>query len=68
MSESAWRKFLPCPIFKCPHMSGSPAGYGRSLVEEVKPYIDSHFRTRPAAQTTGAMGSSLEGVVAFYIG
>jgi enterochelin esterase-like enzyme len=42
--------------------------YGRSLVEEVKPYIDSHLRTRPAAQTTGVMGSSLGGLVAFYIG
>ena len=42
--------------------------YGRSLVEEVKPYIDSHFRTRPGPQTTGVMGSSLGGVVSFYIG
>ena len=23
--------------------------YGRSVVEEIKPYIDSHFRTHPAA-------------------
>jgi predicted alpha/beta superfamily hydrolase len=31
--------------------------YGCSLVEEVKPYIDSHFRTRPAAQIIGVMRS-----------
>jgi len=42
--------------------------YGRSVVEEVKPYIDSHFRTRPGPETTGVMGSSLGGVVSFYMG
>jgi len=42
--------------------------YGRSVVEEVKPYIDSQFRTRPGPQTTGVMGSSLGGVVSFYMG
>jgi predicted alpha/beta superfamily hydrolase len=42
--------------------------YGRSVVEEIKPYIDAHFRTRPAPQTTGVMGSSLGGVVSFYMG
>jgi predicted alpha/beta superfamily hydrolase len=42
--------------------------YGRSIVEEVKPYVDSHFRTRPGPQTTGVMGSSLGGVVSFYMG
>jgi len=42
--------------------------YGRSLVEEVKPYIYSNFRTRPGPQATGVMGSSLGGVVSFYTG
>ena len=42
--------------------------YGRSIVEEVKPYIDSHFRTRPWPSATGVMGSSLGGVVSFYMG
>lgn len=42
--------------------------YGRSIVEEIKPYIDSHFRTRPGPHTTGVMGSSLGGVVSFYMG
>ena len=42
--------------------------YGQSIVEEVKPYIDSHFRTRRGPQTTGVMGSSLGGVVSFYMG
>ena len=42
--------------------------YGRSVVEEIKPYVDSHFRTRPGPQSTGVMGSSLGGVVSFYMG
>ncbi|MGC1451214.1 MAG: alpha/beta hydrolase-fold protein [Candidatus Sulfotelmatobacter sp.] len=42
--------------------------YGRSVVEEIKPYIDSHFRTRPWPRATGVMGSSLGGVVSFYMG
>ena len=41
--------------------------YGRSLVEEVKPLIDSRFRTLTAAIHTGVMGSSLGGVVSFYL-
>lgn len=41
--------------------------YGRSVVEEVKPYIDAKFRTRPGPQNTGVMGSSLGGVVSFYM-
>ena len=42
--------------------------YGRSVVEEIKPYIDSHFRTDPGPRATGVMGSSLGGVVSFYMG
>jgi len=42
--------------------------YGGSVVEEVKPYIDAHFRTRSGSQHTGVMGSSLGGVVSFYMG
>ena len=42
--------------------------YGRAVVEEIKPYIDSHFRTHPGPQATGVMGSSLGGVVSFYMG
>jgi predicted alpha/beta superfamily hydrolase len=41
--------------------------YGRSLVEEVKPLIDARFRTLAAAMHTGVMGSSLGGVVSFYL-
>jgi len=41
--------------------------YGRSIVEEVKPFIDSHFRTLPGPTDTAVMGSSLGGVVSFFM-
>ena len=41
--------------------------YGLSIVEEVKPFIDSQFRTLAGPEDTGVMGSSLGGVVSFYM-
>jgi predicted alpha/beta superfamily hydrolase len=41
--------------------------YGRSLVEEVKPFVEPRFRTLHAPSHTGVMGSSLGGVVSFYV-
>jgi predicted alpha/beta superfamily hydrolase len=40
--------------------------YARFLAEELKPYIDGHYRTAPAAADTAVMGSSLGGVVSLY--
>ena len=42
--------------------------YGRFLVETLKPLIDAKYRTLPGPRTTGVMGSSLGGVVLFYLG
>lgn len=41
--------------------------YARFLLEEVKPYIDSHFRTLPSREHTGVCGSSLGGLVSLFI-
>jgi enterochelin esterase-like enzyme len=69
---NAIKKMMVVGIFSADRMREytSPGydRYGRSLVEEIKPYIDAHFRTRPGPKTTGVMGSSLGGVVSFYIG
>jgi enterochelin esterase-like enzyme len=40
--------------------------YGRFLVESLKPFIDSSFRTLGDAPNTAIMGSSLGGVASFY--
>jgi predicted alpha/beta superfamily hydrolase len=41
--------------------------YGRFLVEALKPEVDRSFRTLPGPETTAVMGSSLGGVVSFYL-
>jgi len=42
--------------------------YGRMLVEELKPFIDQTYRTKPDAAHTGLGGSSLGGLVSLYLG
>src|SRR6185369_11926137 len=42
--------------------------YGRFVVESLKPFIDNSFRTLGDPANTAVMGSSLGGVVSFYLG
>jgi predicted alpha/beta superfamily hydrolase len=42
--------------------------YGRLLVEELKPFIDTNYRTLKDARHTGLGGSSLGGLVSLYVG
>ena len=42
--------------------------YGRMLVEEIKPFIDSVYRTLPSRSNTGLGGSSLGGLLTLYLG
>lgn len=42
--------------------------YGRLIVEELKSFIDWHYRTRTGACDTGLGGSSLGGLVTAYLG
>jgi predicted alpha/beta superfamily hydrolase len=42
--------------------------YARFLADEVKPMIDHALRTRPEPVHTGVMGSSLGGLISFYLG
>jgi predicted alpha/beta superfamily hydrolase len=41
--------------------------YARAVAEEIKPWIDARYRTRPAPADTAVMGSSLGGVVSFFM-
>jgi predicted alpha/beta superfamily hydrolase len=52
-----------CPRLKA---GGKADLYGRLIVEELKPFIDSHYRTRTG--DTGLGGSSLGGLVTAYLG
>jgi predicted alpha/beta superfamily hydrolase len=42
--------------------------YGRFVVETLKPLIDAKYRTLSGPTDTAVMGSSLGGVVSFYLG
>ncbi len=47
---------------------GEGRTYGRVLMEELKPFIDATYRTKPAAEQTGLGGSSLGGLISLYLG
>lgn len=42
--------------------------YGRYLVRELKPWVDRNYRTLLGPENTAVLGSSLGGVVSFYLG
>jgi predicted alpha/beta superfamily hydrolase len=48
-------------------MGGKGDLYGRMLVEELKPFIDSEYRTLTDAENTGLGGSSLGGLVSLHL-
>lgn len=47
---------------------GGARGYGRFVVEELKPFIDSQYRTLPECTSTGLGGSSLGALATLYMG
>lgn len=47
---------------------GHADAYGRFLFDELKPYLDARFRTRPEPQATSIGGSSLGGLVTLHLG
>lgn len=42
--------------------------YGKFLIEEVKPFVDSKYRTKPEAEFTGVGGASLGGLLTLALG
>jgi predicted alpha/beta superfamily hydrolase len=55
-------------IAEAERQGGGGAMYGRFLVEELKPFIDRTYRTRPGREHTGVGGSSLGGLISMYLG
>ena len=47
---------------------GKADDYGRMIIEELKPFIDAEYRTRPEREFTGLGGSSLGGLVSLHLG
>ena len=59
-------EYTPTRAFR---LGGGEGGrYGRLLVEDLKPAIDSCFRTLPDAANTGLGGSSLGGLITLALG
>jgi len=48
-----------------PSMAGHE--YSRFILEELKPFIDSEYRTRPERETTAVAGSSMGGTISFFL-
>lgn len=48
----------------------NPSGdkYGEFIVDTLKPYIDSHYNVRTDKNSTGIGGSSMGGLISYYIG
>ncbi|MCB9042947.1 MAG: alpha/beta hydrolase-fold protein [Chitinophagales bacterium] len=47
---------------------GEGDAYVQFIVNTLKPYIDTNYRTLPERENTGIMGSSLGGLISFYAG
>jgi len=55
------------PAADAKYKGGNADLYGRMLVEELKPFIDSQYQTKKDAAHTGLGGSSLGGSVSIYL-
>jgi len=49
-------------------VGGDGDKYADFLVRELKPLVDAKYRTLPARESTGILGSSLGGLISYYIG
>ena len=51
------------PTMDAKRKGGKAAKYARALINDIKPFIDTEYRTRPCPMNTGIGGSSLGGLV-----
>ena len=55
------------PDFHGVGVGGGADAYAHLLIDQIKPYIDSAYRTHPENRHTGLLGSSLGGLVSLYM-
>ena len=78
-SDIRWREYMPQKPYRAEALrkhhhrfidqaGGEPVSdpYLRFIVEELKPWIDSRYRTRPDRASTFVMGSSMGGLISLY--
>jgi predicted alpha/beta superfamily hydrolase len=58
-------EYTPC--CDATYGGGGADRYERFLIDTVKPYVDRTFRTLPDKDNTAVMGSSLGGLLSFYL-
>jgi predicted alpha/beta superfamily hydrolase len=74
MGEERIHEYAPTPGVITPHdrptkrSRGVAELYGKFLIEELKPFIDRKYRTKPECEFTGLGGSSLGGLATLAIG
>lgn len=74
LGEERIHEYAPTPGVISPHdkpkkRSRGLAGlYGKFLIDELKPFIDRKYRTKPEVEFTGLGGSSLGGLATLAIG
>lgn len=74
--DARWLEYMPQKALAAPgtlERFGQEAGgeplsdrYLEFLVGELKPFVDRHYRTLPARETTFVMGSSMGGLISLY--
>jgi predicted alpha/beta superfamily hydrolase len=78
-TDFRWQEYMPAKPLKTPalkkvradflEIAGGPSladNYLKFLVEELKPFIDSRYRTLPGRDNTFVMGSSMGGLISLY--
>lgn len=65
-NASEKRTFEYSPWVNEKHGGGGGESYVNALLNTVKPYIDSTYRTLPDRDHTGIMGSSMGGLISLY--
>lgn len=62
------REYTPTHLLWWINGSGEAKQYGQMLTREIKPFIDSLYRTKPDRANTVIGGSSFGGLVSLYLG
>jgi len=65
--NTADRIYEYTPCCDATYGGGGAALYERFLIDTVKPFVDRTFRTLPGKDNTAVMGSSLGGLLSFYV-
>lgn len=67
ISNTANRIWEYTPCCDATYGGGGADMYERFLIDTVKPYVDQNLRTLPGKDSTAVMGSSLGGLLSFYL-